>query len=874
MLFPSRLSQAAIGVISVFRLSNSFSSMLAVFTLSCIVLDTNFPAIAQVTSAGDRTGTMVNQNGSDFAITGGSLSGDRGNLFHNFASFNLNSSQSATFFADPAIQNILSKISGGNPSFIDGLIQINGSEANLFLINPSGIVFGNNTQLNVDGDFTASTATKIGFGDAIWQEGIDYSDLTGSPTRFYFDGTAAMINAADLEVGRGNSINLLGSNIVNTGTLVAEEGNIQVIAVPGTNTLYLNQNGLILGLEIAPQDSDISITNLAELLTGSDLATGLSIDDKGIIKLEADQSIVSPQSGVATISGTLDVSSRSPTTILNTTLPSTDGGAGLLVITTDPVVISAAQSATGMVLVSDVTLNEDGSRFVPVEGQGGAIAIFGRDITLQGATLDASGENGGGAILVGGDYQGQGDRPTAVTSRVDATSVLNASATGLGDGGKAIVWADGATWFHGTTTAKGGNLGGDGGLIETSGKGFLDVAGARINTSAQTGWQTGTWLLDPVNLTIQAGSDDDINGNPDFSTTGIDGLSILSELTLEAALEMNNVTITTAGGTGGDGDLSLNAIIDSVSGNSLTLTSRGFNLLGGGFNLGGDLTFNLNSVNPIAEASSFLGESIQAAHDAIGIVAGTSTINLAAGTYQRGSELVFTKDLTLNGSGANNTFLLGDNSYRILSTSGNVSINDLTIQDGNAILSSSGETDNSDRGGGIYNSGSLTVTNTTFVGNRADYAGGAIANYLDGSLTVENSTFFDNAANTYGGGIDNYAGFVTIGNSTFANNAAINGGGIANDGTTIVYGATTYGTVTLANSIVADSLDGGDIFNGAAGDLTFVGSNLIETGTVLGTGNFDGVITLSGDPLLSALGNYGGSTLTPNPCPSTGQHCH
>src|SRR4029077_10659988 len=85
--------------------------------------------------------------------------------------------------------------------------------------------------------------------------------------------------------------------------------------------------------------------------------------------------------------------------------------------------------------------------------------------------------------------------PTATTVSVDAASVINASATGQGNGGKVVVWSDQQTTFAGTILAQGGITGGNGGFVETSGH-TLDFTGGRVNTSAPIG-NTGNWLLDP-----------------------------------------------------------------------------------------------------------------------------------------------------------------------------------------------------------------------------------------------------------------------------------------------------------------------------------------------------------------------------------------
>lgn len=107
-------------------------------------------SIAQpIIPAADGTGTVVNQDANRFDITGGTKSGDNANLFQSFTEFGLNEGQIANFLSQPNIRNILARINGGNVSYINGLIQVTGGNSNLFLMNPSGIVFGSNASLNV-----------------------------------------------------------------------------------------------------------------------------------------------------------------------------------------------------------------------------------------------------------------------------------------------------------------------------------------------------------------------------------------------------------------------------------------------------------------------------------------------------------------------------------------------------------------------------------------------------------------------------------------------------------------------------------------------------------------------------------------------------
>ena len=82
----------------------------------------------------DGTDTVVHQQGNQFNIQGGSRSSNNANLFHSFQEFNVNQGQTANFISTPTIKNILGRINGGNPSMINGLIQVTGGNSNLFLM--------------------------------------------------------------------------------------------------------------------------------------------------------------------------------------------------------------------------------------------------------------------------------------------------------------------------------------------------------------------------------------------------------------------------------------------------------------------------------------------------------------------------------------------------------------------------------------------------------------------------------------------------------------------------------------------------------------------------------------------------------------------
>ena len=129
--------------------------------------------------------------------------------------------------------------------------------------------------------------------------------------------------------------------------------------------------------------------------------------------------------------------------------------------------------------------------------------IIGNEVGIDGGVVNASGATGGGVIHVGGDLHGGGTTPTASRTYVGPDAVLKADATGTGDGGQVVVWSDQITRYYGMISAQGGPLGGNGGLVEVSGKVNLEFAG-QVSTLAPMGI-TGTLLLDPETIDVNSG---------------------------------------------------------------------------------------------------------------------------------------------------------------------------------------------------------------------------------------------------------------------------------------------------------------------------------------------------------------------------------
>jgi filamentous hemagglutinin family protein len=198
--------------------------------LTIVLLIISLSINAEITTDGS-LGSHANLPGPDYLI-GADLGQQMGsNLFHSFQEFNLNSLESATFSGPNNVQNILSRVTGGNPSNIDGLIRSTIPNANFYFLNPYGIVFGENARLDVQGSFHASTADYLRLGENGRFDARNPSDslLTVAPIESFgfLDNSHGKIEvngraALDLESGtprallqvpEGKSISLIGGEI-------------------------------------------------------------------------------------------------------------------------------------------------------------------------------------------------------------------------------------------------------------------------------------------------------------------------------------------------------------------------------------------------------------------------------------------------------------------------------------------------------------------------------------------------------------------------------------------------------------------------------------------------------------------------------------
>ncbi|QDV42148.1 hypothetical protein Enr13x_19910 [Stieleria neptunia] len=265
-------------------------------------------------------------------------------------------------------------------------------------------------------------------------------------------------------------------------------------------------------------------------------------------------------------------------------------------------------------------------------GQGGVVHVLGFNVGLfDAAHIDASGSAGGGTVLIGGDYLGRGQVRNAYVTYVSQDSIVRADAIDNGHGGKVIVWADHTTRMHGTLSARGGGQGGDGGLIETSGKVSLDVAASAVNASSARG-VAGTWLLDPLNVTIIDGSTIAI---PTGTFSPSAGNTTIGDTNINTVLNLGtNVSITTDSGDAGDntenGDVLLNADAEIVLNTGVTVT---FAITAAGtIDLQGKITSSTGTLNVDLTANDNSGDQTDP-NTAAGDVLVKNTVTTNGGTF-------------------------------------------------------------------------------------------------------------------------------------------------------------------------------------------------------------------------------------------------
>ena len=224
--------------------------VLVLVSLSGFLVSISEGQVTTVITSDGGLGTHVTSSENMYNITGGARPGNGPNLFHSFDQFSVGSRDIANFLNDTGLstENILNRVTGGNPSNIFGTIQTTGFPgANLFLLNPAGVIFGPDTTLNVSGAFYAGTADFLRLGD----NGIFFADLAeesvltmAMPEAFGFlngNPSSITVDKSALDVSSGETISLVGGDIeISGGNLNAANGKISLVSVASPSEVRIS----------------------------------------------------------------------------------------------------------------------------------------------------------------------------------------------------------------------------------------------------------------------------------------------------------------------------------------------------------------------------------------------------------------------------------------------------------------------------------------------------------------------------------------------------------------------------------------------------------------------------------------------------------
>ena len=493
-------------------------SLLTVAAISFFAVATRGGTVATDGSLGPRT-TL---SGPNFSI-GPNLGQQRGgNLFHSFSAFDLTAGETATFTGPASVQYVFARVTGGQPSSIDGTLRCTIPNASFYLINPSGVMFGPDAALDVKGSFAVTTADTIKLGAAGSFNATHpsasslttaapgaFGFLAASPAGVSIQGTASSPSRLAVQPGKGLSV-VSGPIQIVHGQLIAPGGQANLVAVasPGQATFNAADPQATPGVSTFAAFSGISVTQRSQISLDGTAGGGYYVHG-------------------ATI--TVDASA-----IVSTTLGNLRGFDGVVI----------ASRTVSLTDAASITTNLDGP------GQGGGLTVTAHDLVLDGS-------GGSRPPLLGVQAAGHATGQAGVlTVRAKMVSVLagaeiDASTSGRGQAGDLNLTASTLTLddrgdLNPTVNATGLFAESDSSAHGAGAAGDLTVhaatvqvlAGAEISSDTFGPGHGGTLSLTATSLTL----DDHGNLAPSVNPTGL-----LAD------------SLSTAHGAGAAGDLSVHA---------------------------------------------------------------------------------------------------------------------------------------------------------------------------------------------------------------------------------------------------------------------------------------------------------------------------
>jgi len=486
-----------------------------------LLTNISVPVLAQIVP--DRTlpeRSIVTPDGTSIEIQGGTRAGD--NLFHSFEQFSVPTGSEAFFNNTLSVENIISRVTGGQVSNIDGLIRANGS-ANLFLLNPNGILFGPNAALNIGGSFVGSTADSLRFNDARefsaaepqtslltisvpmgLQYGTNPGDINvqGNGNNVFLDGpfVIRVFRPDGLRVADGQTLALIGGNVaLDGGNLTAFDGRIELGSVGSDAFVQLaaTDPGFRLNYGDVSQFQDIALSRAASVEASGNSGGSIEVQGRRVTLTEGStlfaDTLGNGTGGTLRITasefvGLAGTSSFTPPPTETETFPefpfssrlSTDvgrfpgstGKGGTLEIETDRLVVTdGAQISSGTFST----------------GNSGTLRIVAREIVLNGG---AAGIGPSGLFVpVAPDARGNGGVLIVEAGQLQVTNGARilGSTFGLGDAGTLNVRAE-AIDLDGTSP--GGSSSGlfvnvELGAEGNGGRLFVDAERVQVTNGAQ-----------------------------------------------------------------------------------------------------------------------------------------------------------------------------------------------------------------------------------------------------------------------------------------------------------------------------------------------------------------------------------------------------
>jgi len=492
---------------------------------------------AQVVLDG-KFGTSGALSGPNYTVTAGMGATRGNNLFQSFSQFDLKAGDVATFTGPANIQNILSRVTGGSPSSIDGTIRSEIPGANFFLINPSGIVFGPNASVDVSGSFAASTANYLKLADgARFVAALDADDsgLSTAPvSAFGFLGASPgsiAVQKSTIKVPAGKKISLIGGDLtLDGGSAKAPQGRINVASVQSAGEIPVDPGTLNAAQFSAafPKQGQISLQNMAQL-DASGEGGGRIIIRGG--RLTVDSSTIQANTTGSSDGRGIDVAVMNDLTLANSgqikSVSTTGRGAGGNInVTAQSISLNGGGQVDQNSSPSTQIATSTGDLF-----SGGGRAKGG-DIVIKTGSLELINSAQISSASFGAGNAGRIDI-TASSIRLDAelTTITQISANtqqirGGGNAGDIVIHTGTLDMLNGATIFAAAFGSGTAGLIDIEAQ-SINLLRAAIITAGTFGSGKGGNVkitADSININGQ----DTLTGGPDF-LTGVQAVTTSSD---------------------------------------------------------------------------------------------------------------------------------------------------------------------------------------------------------------------------------------------------------------------------------------------------------------------------------------------------------